>query len=81
MPARSKPPRWNPSRLTAIREAVALSPERVAELLNKQLPEGAKISGRKVRRWEAGDYFPNAREIEALCRLFHADVSVFFSVE
>ena len=80
-PRSPKPIRWNPGRITTIREAASLSPERVAELLNQQLPKGAAISGRKVRRWEAGDYFPNAQEIEALCRVFHADVAVFFSVD
>ena len=79
MPGRRKL-RWNPARLTSIREAVGLSPESVAELVNKQL-KGAKISGRKVRRWEAGTYVPDVKELEALCDVFHADVSIFFSAE
>jgi transcriptional regulator with XRE-family HTH domain len=79
MPARRF--RWNAHRLTVLRQAAGLSPERVAVLVNEHLPKSAKISGNKVRRWAAGLYFPDVRELEALCMVFNCDVGVFFKAD
>lgn len=84
MPARRKAPkttgtRWNPERLKAIREAVGLSPERLAELLNQTA--GLKVSGRKIRRWESHDNAPSVEELASIARVFHVDISRFFSVD
>lgn len=73
--------RWNPQRLIALREAAGLSPESVAELLNDHLPKKAKVSGNKVRRWGAGLYVPDARELEVLCAVFNCDIAVFFKTD
>ena len=79
MPARRY--RWNPERLVALRTAAGLSPESVASLVNEHLPKAARISGNKVRRWGAGLYFPDVRELEALCAVFNCDVAVFFKAD
>lgn len=84
MPApRVRLPRWNAERLAEIRRSLGISPESFAALINKHMKAGPPISGRKVRRWEAGKYAPDAHELTAICAALHIeDVSTFFpSVE
>ena len=68
---------WNPQKIRAIREALHLSPERFAAIINEFLAVG--VSGRKVRRWEAGGHAPNARELVAICHAFHLEIGTLFS--
>ncbi len=63
--------RWNPTKLRALREGLGLSLDQFAAQIGP-------VTGRTIRRWEAGQHVPYIRHLEAIADAFNVDLGIFF---